>query len=119
MNIQEKALSAEKFFQDYRQVYEHRQELARKMEAIQAEIQQNYQDISRMEQIIQNYISSGLDIMTCILEYDDQKAREVTSLAQALGGNYITTSADIGLGTIDITSYEKYQAKNSSGRIFK
>lgn len=119
MNITEKALGAESFFDGYRQTCEQRSELARKLDILQAEIQQNYQDIHRMEKIIHRYISTGRDIMTCILEHDDQKAREVTSLAQTLGGNYITTSADIGMGSIDITSYEKYHAKDSLGRIFK
>ena len=114
MNIQEKALSAEKFFDDYRQARDQRKMLEREMESFQAQIQQSYQDIARMEHIIQQYISTGRDIMTCILEYDDQKAQEVSSLSKGLGyGHVTTTAADIGMGTIELKGYDKIP-----GRLF-
>lgn len=111
MNIQEKALSAEKFFDDYRQARDQRKMLEREIESFQAKIQQSYQDITRMEHIIQQYISTGRDIMTCILEYDEQKA---PSLSNGLGYSYVTTTADIGMGTIDLKGYDKIP-----GRIFR
>ena len=115
MNIQEKALSAEKFFDDYRQARDQRKMLEREMESTQAKIQQSYQDIARMEHIIQQYISTGRDIMTCILEYDEQKAQEVSSLAKGLGYGYVTTTAvDIGIGTIELQGYDKIP-----GRMFR
>ena len=115
MNIQEKALSAEKFFDDYRQARDQRKMLEREMESFQAQIQQSYQDIARMEHIIQQYISTGRDIMTCILEYDEQKAQEVSSLYKGVGyGHVTTTAADISMGTIELKGYDKIP-----GRMFR
>tara|TARA_R110000868_G_scaffold9620_6_gene47584 strand:- start:15211 stop:15537 length:327 start_codon:yes stop_codon:yes gene_type:complete len=107
MNIQEKALSAEKFFDDYRQARDQRKMLEREMESFQAKMQQSYHDIARMDNIIQQYITTGRDIMTCILEYDEQNAQEVSSLSKGLGYAAVTKTVDIGMGTINLTGWTK------------
>ena len=53
--------------------------------------------------------------MTCILEYDEQKAQEVSSLYKGLGyGHVTTTAADISMGTIELKGYDKIP-----GRMFR
>jgi len=107
MNTQDKITRAEKYFQEYRDLVQQEEKINQDLENLRHQLRAVQDNRCQMQTVIENYIRTGEDIMTCVFNTQ----REIKNKISALGlqGNWITTTADIGMGAIDIAGQNKPQ----------
>ncbi len=111
MDMQDKVTIAEKYFQEYRDLVQQEEKINQDIESLQSQLRAVQDNRYQMQTVIETYIRTGEDIMTCVFNTQ----REIKNKISALGlqGGWITTTADVGMGTIDIAG------QNKSRSIFK
>ena len=105
MDTQDKITRAEKYFQEYRDLVQQEEKINQDLENLRHQLRAVQDNRGQMQTVIENYISTGEDIMTCVFNTQREIKNKISALG--LSGNWITTTADIGMGTIDIAGQNK------------